>query len=128
MGPFWVDARPGPGPAGNPRLPGGLNGFTEYWVIRINNNEIRLAESREEAMSASPDHVNLTSPGAGTRILTRRFTGLTRADRDMFTVNDDFITVQFVPNAVNPTRMAIGLTSVYVSRNIGTGTPAYDAA
>ncbi|KPJ79284.1 MAG: hypothetical protein AMJ58_12585 [Gammaproteobacteria bacterium SG8_30] len=130
-GPFWVDARPGPGPAGDPELPQGLQSWRQYWVIVDNANEIRLATSRANATrtdglgNPDPIAVDITDDGAGTRILSRRFTGLGSYDAETF--RNGFYEIEYVVNAVDSTRMAIGLTSVYVSKNIGTAAmPAYD--
>ena len=122
-GPFYVSAVPGPGPVGTPAVPGGLTEWREYFVIRVSANEIRLATSVANANAGT--QVDLTSDGAGTRRLSQRFSGLSAADQQNFT--SGFREIPIEVNAVDSTRMVLGLSNAYVSKNIGTAAvPLYD--
>lgn len=61
----------GDGPA-TPRnvggaLPGGLTALTDYWLIRVDNDTLKLATSSSNAMAGTA--VDLTTAGSGTNIL-----------------------------------------------------------
>ena len=114
-GPFWFDS--------TANVPGGVVINREYWAIRVNNNEIRLATSAANA--AANIFVNITSAGTGTRTLTNRFAGLDPADTRTF--RSGFREVPYEVNVVDPTRMLIGMRRIYASANIGTAAvPVYD--
>lgn len=50
-------------------LPGGLAAVTEYWIVRIDANTIKLATSAANALATTPVTVDITSNGSGTNIL-----------------------------------------------------------
>ncbi|MGD8477974.1 MAG: hypothetical protein PVI98_12550, partial [Burkholderiales bacterium] len=104
-------------------LPGGVSEGRPYFVIVRNANQIQLATTLANATATSPTAIDLTSIGSGTRTATERFTALSRADM-RFT--SGFQVLHYVANAVDPTRMALGLFSLYTSSDIGPVDPEYD--
>lgn len=46
-------------------VPGGLDDDTDYWVVRISANFLKLAASFQDAMALSPVVVDLTDAGSG---------------------------------------------------------------
>lgn len=52
-------------------LPGGLSTLTPYWVIVVDDDNIQLASTREEALAATP--IDLTDDGAGTQHIANFF-------------------------------------------------------
>ncbi|PYR44864.1 MAG: hypothetical protein DMF89_26665, partial [Acidobacteria bacterium] len=114
-GPFWVDS--------DGTLPGGLFASAQYWVHVVDPNNIQLATSRGAAVAATV--VNITTPGSGADTLNNRFNGLDLADRNTFTAG--FHRIPYVVNAVDSTRMLIGLRALYGSTSIGAPmAPQYD--
>lgn len=51
-------------------LPGGLASGTDYWVIVVDANTLRLAVDRTNALRATPIPVTITSNGTGTQTLS----------------------------------------------------------
>ncbi len=51
-------------------LPAPLAPATDYWVIKVSANAIKLAASFADAMAASPVAINLTDTGTGTHTLS----------------------------------------------------------
>jgi plastocyanin len=49
--------------------PAGIDLLTDYWVIRIDDDTLQLAASREDALAGT--EVDITDPGAGNHTLTR---------------------------------------------------------
>jgi hypothetical protein len=121
-GPFNVYATVGLGPAGDPELPGGLSPTRSYFVHFVDANRFQLATSRTRALAGN--EVAITSDGAGMRLIVNRFSGLVGSDLQKYTSriggNPGFKEQPFVVNAVDSTRMAIGLDRLYVSENVGT--------
>jgi hypothetical protein len=60
-GPFYV--------ATSSALPGGLSASTRYWAIRVDDNTLKLATSRANALALS--EVDITSAGTGTHTITK---------------------------------------------------------
>lgn len=50
-------------------LPAGLAAATDYWVIRVDDNTIKLATSKANALAGTA--INITDQGTGTHTLTR---------------------------------------------------------
>src|SRR5438034_1188274 len=114
-GPFWVDS--------DGTLPIDLFASAQYWVHVVDPNNIQLATSRGAAVAATV--VNITTPGSGADTLNNRFNGLDLADRNTFTAG--FHRIPYVVNAVDSTRMLIGLRALYGSTSIGAPmAPQYD--
>lgn len=108
-GPFWVV------PSRGGERPSGVREFLEYWVIKVNDNRIQLAENPGNAMTGT--EVDIFDAGRGSSRLVARFTALDPVDergfRSGYTPG-----LPYVINAVDPSRMAIGMTSVYLSRDL----------
>lgn len=47
-------------------FPGGTDGVTDYWVVKITNDTFKLAASFQDAMATIPVFIDLTSDGTGT--------------------------------------------------------------
>lgn len=60
-------------------MPGGTNGTTDYWVIRLSNTQLRLATSRANALANT--YVDLTSTGSGTLALVESWGDATTASQ-----------------------------------------------
>ena len=120
-GPFWFSTLDG-------TVPSSLRNFLHYYVISVDADTIQLATSKANAVSATPVAIDLdTAAGTGTHRLSMRFTGLTSSDSATFTSTSRFSVIPYVVNAIDSTRMLLGLFNVYASRNIGTpAEPEYD--
>ena len=101
-----------------------LNSSSSFWIIRRDNSTIQLALSRAEALAGGP-RLGLGDDVTGALKLVRRFSELLPADREIYL--DGFREIPYVVNEVDPSRMLIGLNTLYRSVNIGsTANPHYD--
>jgi len=97
-------------------IPGGLNEFGAFFaIVGASANTLQLATTAANATAGTA--VNITSSGSGTQTLARRFSGLNTRDQGLVGA---FTKWPYVVNEVDSSRMLLGITSLYESRNIGT--------
>lgn len=88
-------------------LPGGMAVLTNYWVVVVDVNTIKLATSRTNAIAATPIVVDITTQGTGTHTCNRgsalivpktvtkvRMTGNVRTETDL----TDYLTALIAKN------------------------------
>ena len=91
---------------------GGLTNSTTYYVIRVNNNTIKLATNTSNANSGTA--INLTSVGAGTHVFTTAANPTMPTNAYAFKTSDN--TFKVIRDPLTPVDYA------YTLRNVGTGT------
>ena len=97
-------------------IPGGLHEAGAFFaIVGANANTLQLAETANDAAMGTA--INITSAGSGTQTLVRRFTGISNNDQRFL---DSFTRWPYVVNAVDSSRMLMGIGDIYESLNIGT--------